>query len=100
MNVRIQCHPEQFEKKNKKQLLEQISDIAQQLEQEAKARCPVSTGKLKNSIHYVINFEDISADIGSDVKYARLVEFGTRNIRAQPYLLPAFYKTIWNNFMR
>lgn len=53
----------------------------------AKAKCPVDTGNLRNSITHAT--DDTSAYIGTNVEYAPYVELGTVRTRAQPYLRPA-----------
>ena len=61
----------------------------------ARRRVPVDTGRLRNSIAHEIDADGMDATIGSNVEYAPYVEFGTENedgtvrMRAQPYLFPA-----------
>jgi HK97 gp10 family phage protein len=59
---------------------------------EARKRCPVDTGRLRQGIQ-----TDIDTGAGAsecvgvlfdDVDYAPFVEFGTRYMRAQPFLRP------------
>lgn len=68
----------------KPQALEQA---AQLVSTTAKAIVPRRTGKLADSIAYVIEGEE--AKVGSDARYARFVEMGTRNMSARPYLRPS-----------
>ena len=56
----------------------------------AKDYVPVDSGRLKNSITSKIMQE--KAFIGTNVEYAPHVEYGTRFMRAQPYLRPAIDK--------
>ncbi|GCE49197.1 HK97 gp10 family phage protein [Thermosporothrix hazakensis] len=56
---------------------------------EAQKRVPVRTGRLKNSISYE-QTDRYEVLVGTNVEYAPYVEFGTRKMQAQPYLLPAF----------
>jgi HK97 gp10 family phage protein len=56
----------------------------------AKVRCPVDTGRLRNSIAVEIQDEGLSALVGTNVEYAPFVEFGTSRQRPQPYLFPAY----------
>lgn len=58
----------------------------------ARELCPVDTGRLRSSV----NSSGLQRDgrgpyveVGTNVEYARYVEFGTLNSRAQPYLRPA-----------
>lgn len=53
----------------------------------AKLKCPVDTGRLRNSITHTV--KDDTVYIGTNVEYAVYVEMGTKNTRAQPYLRPA-----------
>jgi HK97 gp10 family phage protein len=78
---------------------------------EAKKQCPVKTGRLRSSITFAISGEggntarfkgeevtsikepaakdkEIVAAVGTDVKYAPYVEYGTDRQMAQPYLSP------------
>lgn len=57
----------------------------------AKELAPVDTGRLRSSIANEMGRDDrgLVARIGTDVHYASFVEFGTRRMRAQPFLRPA-----------
>jgi len=67
----------------------------------AKGLCPVDTGRLRNSISHAVDVQDKAAIIGTNVEYARYVEFGTSRMSPRPYLAPAVqdhiaeYKQIW-----
>lgn len=69
--------------------LDRLGDLAVR---EAKARCPVDTGRLRNGVQSDIDTGMGSSDatllIYDDVPYAPYVEFGTRHSRAQPFLRP------------
>lgn len=65
-----------------------LVDITDECVEEAKKLCPVDSGKLQQSIETSISSWD-KTSYGSDVEYARMVEFGTRNQAAQPFLRPA-----------
>ena len=65
---------------------------AQVIVDAAKSRAPRRTGKLIESIgHEVIEASstEVKEKIGSNVFYARHVEFGTRHNSAEPFLRPA-----------
>jgi len=52
--------------------------------------CPVgATGRLRGSITHGVIQEELTAFIGTNVKYAAYVEFGTSRMKPQPYLKPA-----------
>ena len=53
----------------------------------AKAKAPVDTGRLRNSISHEVNEQDVY--IGSNVEYAPYVELGTARQKARPFLRPA-----------
>lgn len=58
---------------------------------EAKANCPVRTGRLKNSIT-LLPAKD-SAVIFTDVEYAAMVELGTSSQKPQPFLSRGIYES-------
>jgi HK97 gp10 family phage protein len=68
-----------------------VAEQGAKVESAAKAIVPVDTGALRNSIEMVI--EGITtianAEIGSRLRYAGFVEYGTSITPAQPYLRPA-----------
>lgn len=59
---------------------------------ESKVRCPVDTGRLRNGIQSDITTgpgaSEVVGVIFDDVDYAPFVEFGTRHMRARPFLRP------------
>ncbi len=68
------------------------------VEEAAKARVPVRTGLSKSEITHQVQTDgaDIVGYVGvfqsSKAWYARFVEFGTRNMRAQPFIRPAVFE--------
>lgn len=64
-----------------------IERAAQLVLASAKFNCPVDTGALRNSIKAEIT--GTSFEVGTDLYYAKFVEFGTVKQRPQPYLYPA-----------
>lgn len=61
--------------------------VGLQAERHAKEKCPVDTGRLRNSISHAT--QGNSAYIGTNVEYAPYVEMGTSRMSAKPYLKPA-----------
>lgn len=55
----------------------------------AKAKCPVDTGRLRNSITHEVAAGEGAVYVGTNVEYAPYVELGTRRHSAQPFLKPA-----------
>lgn len=62
-----------------------------QVERAAKRLCPVDTGRLRSSITHSVERDGrgLVGFVGTNVEYAIYVEFGTRYMRAQPFLRPA-----------
>lgn len=73
-----------------------------QITSQAKALCPVDTGRLRNSITWkqeglqgggvpvlTVKPKKNQVFVGTGIEYAPYVEFGTKRQDAQPYLLPA-----------
>lgn len=58
------------------------------VEREAKIKAPVDTGRLRASISSRMISSDV-VEIGTNVYYARFLEYGTSRMRAKPYLNPA-----------
>ena len=68
---------------------------ADKIVKEAKRLCPVDTGHLRDSIKRSASkrtARGYRVIVGTPVRYAGYVEFGTRKMSAQPYLRPAFRK--------
>jgi HK97 gp10 family phage protein len=62
------------------------------VERDAKIKAPVDTGRLRSSLTHAT--EDFGSDnpavtVGTNVEYAKHVEFGTSKQSAKPYLYPA-----------
>lgn len=63
------------------------------IENEAKILAPVKTGNLRRSIHHLTVSKSstaVSVQVGPTAFYAKFLEFGTRRMRARPFLRPAF----------
>lgn len=54
-----------------------LEAIGLQAESHAKAKCPVDTGRLRNSITHVVDTGTNEVSIGTNVEYARFVEDDT-----------------------
>lgn len=65
----------------------QLASWAADVKALAERFVPVRTGHLKSTIYARV--KDWVAEIGAEATYALFVEFGTRYMRAQPYLWPA-----------
>ena len=67
---------------------------ALEVEAKAKQNAPVDTGMLRGSITSTGSGSEY--EIGTNLEYAPFVEFGTRYMAAQPFLLPAFDEVVKN----
>lgn len=68
-------------------LLEQLGS---EIEADARAVCPVDTGRLRDSLEHEVNGDTLR--VGTNVEYAVYVEEGTRYMEAEPYLRPALFR--------
>ena len=63
--------------------------IGMSCEAYAKMKCPVDTGRLRNSITHQVSIGEKAVYVGTNVEYAAYVEMGTQHMKPQPYLKPA-----------
>lgn len=88
---------------DKKKIQQAVSLSTGQLRRQAQAeahfrRYPVKnpkaplTGELRRSISYKLVDDGLTGIVGATKEYAPYVEFGTRKMRAQPFLKPALDK--------
>lgn len=71
-----------------------LKGVAEDIKSEAKRIVPVDTGNLRDSITVRDGIDQNEKLIGTDVHYARHVEFGTVQHSPQPYLRPALDRII------
>lgn len=69
-----------------------VAEVALLIESDAKLLSPVDTGRNRASIHTDIAPNGLSAQVAAGTEYAVHLEFGTRYMRARPFLFPAFEK--------
>jgi HK97 gp10 family phage protein len=60
----------------------------------AQSRAPVKSGKLKKSARVKMDKTTITGTAAFEARHARVVEFGSVNSRAQPFLFPAFQEEV------
>ncbi len=83
-----------------------LEAVGLQAEGYAKLKCPVDTGRLRNSVTHATVKREKAVYIGTNVEYAPYVEMGTVKQKAQPYLAPAVtehvpeYKAIAEHFLK
>lgn len=63
---------------------EALTEVGIVITAESQARTPVDTGRLRREQSYHVSGNQV--DIGTNVEYAKYVEFGTSRQRAQPFL--------------
>lgn len=80
---------EQIESAMDKAIAKALTMIGMKAEGNAKAICPVDTGRLRNSITNAIDIEANAVYIGTNVEYGPNVELGTSKMHPHPYLRPA-----------
>jgi HK97 gp10 family phage protein len=78
---------ERFDSAMQGHVQEQLASWAEAVKALARQLVPVRTGHLRDSIYAEIS--EWVAEIGSEAAYALFVEFGTKWMRAKPYLFPA-----------
>lgn len=71
---------------------EQLLRWAFILRETARGYAPVRTGYLRSSIYATVH--DWVVQVGAKASYAIFVEFGTRYMRAKPYLTPALQQCL------
>lgn len=73
-----------------------LERTALDVQNRARQFSPVDTGRLRSSIRYKMGKDSQGpyADVGTNVKYAPHVEFGTSRSPAQPYLRPALAEAV------
>lgn len=80
---------EQVEAAMNKAIAKALTMIGLKAEDNAKAICPVDTGRLRNSITNAIDTEENAVYIGTNVEYGPYIELGTSRRHPHPYLKPA-----------
>lgn len=73
-----------LETKERKKIQKNLRRIGLKIVSEAKKRCPVDTGRLRNSIHSDLTSDGFGIRVGTNVNYAPDVEFGTKPHTIKP----------------
>jgi HK97 gp10 family phage protein len=68
-----------------------LSRLGLMVQNEARLRCRVDTGRLRSSIQHTPGRDARGpyVDVGTNVEYATFVEYGTSRMAPQPYMRPA-----------
>jgi HK97 gp10 family phage protein len=83
-----------FDLEMQRQIQQNLSVWGQAVRAKAESLAPARTGYLRNSI--IVKNQDWQIEVGAEAAYAATVEFGTRNQRAQPFLMPAIEENLPN----
>lgn len=67
-----------------------LKEAGMKIQADAKRNTLVDTGRLKNSITTEIWNSGFTVTVGTNVKYAPYVEYGTRKWGGKPFLRPAY----------
>lgn len=83
----------EFESKADEEIEKALAESALVLRGKAQIRCPVKTGRLRDSIDasssiLTKGYPKGQAEVGTNVEYAAYVEYGTKYMKAQPYMRP------------
>jgi HK97 gp10 family phage protein len=82
----------QFDTGMQRQVHERLTNWAMEVKESAGQRVQVKTGQLRDSIY--AKMEEWVAEVGAEAAYAVFVEFGTRYMRAHPFLYPAVQEAL------
>lgn len=102
MSVEMSCRVEgveefrqamqRFDSAMQKHIHRQLTSWAEDIKTSARQLVPFRTGYLRSTIYARIR--EWVAEIGAEAAYALFVEFGTRYMRARPYLYPAIQEHV------
>ena len=84
INVKIDSNLNLVATELENAIQEELEKSAYEIEKQAKANCPVDTGRLRNSIK--ADIDDLEVNVGTDVFYAPFVHDGTYKMEARPFL--------------
>lgn len=73
-----------------------------EMQAKAQRKAPIDTGHLRRSVGLEMRDNGLTAESEATAEYAEYVEYGTRYMKAQPYMRPAFeeQKTKFRNDMK
>ncbi|MFW5879304.1 MAG: HK97-gp10 family putative phage morphogenesis protein [bacterium] len=72
----------------KPEIGDELNKGSKKIQRKMKSRCPVDTGKLKDSISVGKN-NNLEYRVGTNLDYAKFVEFGTSTSSSQPFMRPS-----------
>lgn len=71
-----------------------VMDTVLAIHRRARENVHVITGRLRNSIGWEMEADGLSGQVGTNVSYAEVEEFGSSTRPPHPYLVPAFYAEV------
>lgn len=73
---------------------DELNEVAESMEKDAKLNCPTKTGNLRNSIESEVSTigKRTTIKLYAKADYGKYVEYGTSKMPARPFLAPAFNK--------
>jgi len=89
MKIDIEDHTPELLQAIDEHLPDIMDAIGATAEGYAKQRCPVDTGRLRNSITHQVTDDGRTVLIGTNVEYAPYVEYGSSTRKPKPYIKPA-----------
>lgn len=104
INIRVEDNSVETIKIFETQCEKALEAVGLQAERHAKEKCPVVTGRLRNSISHAVDRKH--AYIGTNVEYGPYVELGTSRRKPKPFLKPAAqnysneYKAIFQRYLK
>ena len=89
-SIRVESHIEEVTEEVRQRVIDWLDAIGQDARSTASQDgiCPRKTGTLQRSIDYHVFENDLKVQIGTNIKYARVQEFGyePKNITGKHYL--------------
>ncbi len=86
---------EKLQKKLRKNVdMEEVKKVVRhngaEMQAKVQRNAPIDTGNLRRSVGLEIRDNGLTAESEATAEYAGYVEYGTRYMKAQPYMRPAF----------
>lgn len=76
ISVKVESNVKEVMSAKDKATMKALEMIGLQCEKYAKMKCPVQTGRLRNSITHDVRMDEETVYVGTNVEYAPYVEFG------------------------
>lgn len=94
MSVQYDKNFDEIKKLIEEGLVKSLEEIGEDISNEAKSRAPVDTGELQESIGYLVDNDELI--IGAEAEHSVMVELGTSNMEAQPFLRDSVMDSLAN----